>query len=78
MVEAVGEIGHAAGQRELDDLPFIVEFSQFLKLRRADAGGAARHAVGVQNRGLFLLIENRAARIKWHRGHLLRGHAGAF
>src|ERR1700686_3747458 len=57
VVEAVGEIGHANGQRQLDDLPFIVELAQFLKRGRSDAAGAARHAVGVQDCGLFLLIK---------------------
>jgi hypothetical protein len=76
--EAIGEISRADGQGQLDDLSFVVKLAQFLKPGGADAGGAACHAVGEEGGGLFLFIEEWAARIKRERGNLLRGDAGAF
>ena len=78
VVEAVGEIGRADGQGQLDDLSLVEELAQFLKLGGADAAGAARYAVGEEDGDLFILIEEGAARTKRERGNLFRGDASAF
>src|SRR3974377_1060332 len=69
VIETVGEIGHTDGQRQLGDLAFVVELMQFLQRGGAHPGSAARHTVSVEDRGFFLVIKERAARIKRQRGN---------
>jgi hypothetical protein len=75
IVEAVGEIGGADHQRQLHDLPFVVELPQFFERTGANGGGAAGDALGVENGGLILLVKQRTAFVELQRLDLLAGDA---
>jgi hypothetical protein len=75
VVEAVGEIGGADHQRQLHDLPFVVELPQFFERAGANGGGAAGDALGVEDGGLILLVKQRAALIELQCLDLLAGDA---
>src|SRR5260370_27297043 len=67
VVEAVGEIGSADHQSQFHDLPLVVELPQFFKRAGANGSGAARDALGVQDGGLILFVEKRAALVELQR-----------
>ena len=73
VVEAVGEIGGADYQRQLHDLPLVVELPQFFERAGANGGGAAGDALGVEDGGLILLVKQRAALVELQRLDLLVG-----
>ncbi len=75
VVEAVGEIGGADHQRQFHDLPLVVELPQLFERTAANGGGAARDALGVQDGGLILLVEKRAALIELQCLDLLVGES---
>src|SRR6266849_1279519 len=64
VVEAVGEIGGADDQSKLHDLSFIVKLPEVFQSAGADGGGAAGDALGIQDGGLLLRIEQRAALVE--------------
>ena len=47
VVEAIGKIGHARGQGQLDDLAFVAELAHLLELGGAKGSGGARHMIGL-------------------------------
>ena len=57
VVEAVGEIGHANRERQIDDLSFVVELVQFFEFGGANCGRGAGHAVSIEDRRFFFLIK---------------------
>src|SRR5260370_13567153 len=57
VVEAVGEVRGADHQRKLNNLTFVVIFSQLLERRGADRATAAGSALRVKNRGLLFSLE---------------------
>jgi hypothetical protein len=73
VVKAVGEIGGADHQCQFHNLPLIVEFSQLFEGTAANGSGAARDALGVQNRGFLLLVKQRAAVVELQRLDLFAG-----
>jgi hypothetical protein len=69
--EAVGKIGSADHQRQFHDLPLVVELPQFIQRSGTIGGGAARDALGVQDGGFILLVEQWAALVELQRLDLL-------
>src|SRR6266849_10442527 len=67
IVEAVGKISGADDQSKLHDLSFIVKLPEVFQSAGADGGGAAGDALGIQDGGLLLLIEQRAALVELQR-----------
>src|SRR2546426_5530636 len=71
VVEAVGKIGGADNQGKLDDLSFIVKLPEVFQSAGADGGGAAGDALGIQDGGFLLRIEQRTALVELQRLDLL-------
>src|SRR6266849_1610596 len=67
VVEAVGKISGSDDQRKLHDLSFIVKLPEVLQSAGADGSGAAGDALGIQDGGLLLRIEQRAALVELQR-----------
>ena len=76
VVEAVGEVGHADDQGQLDDLVFGEVPLELAHRHVAQAGARrARHPLGVEQYGLLLLVEERAPLVEGQRPDLLGGDA---
>jgi len=75
VIEAIGEVGDADRQGELNDLPFIEIFAQFLKCVRAQGRSAASDPLSVQYCGLIFFVEELAAFKEQQRVNLFLGDA---
>jgi hypothetical protein len=75
IVKAIGEVGYADDEGQLDDLPLIIKSAQVFERPAADGRSAARNPFGPQDGGFLFFIEKRAALEELQRRNLLVGDA---
>jgi hypothetical protein len=75
VVEAIREIGHAGGQRQLDDLLFGKMFAQVFEVAVAESGCGAREMVRVTDDRAVFFVKKVAAAVEGEVFNLVRGNA---